>query len=158
MRKFSMKSLIWCAPMAALMAGPALATDYDDAMPSIYVQDAANEALMLPKILSCILDQAGVGASDKLTNANWAALVNEKTCDLGDSDTTTFAKAVLSSERASADTAQEVVGWMDTSMGEKMIMSAVLTEAPTEEDPFGRYSVTFYRANPEGGRYDNCAN
>ena len=151
MRKFSMKSLIWCAPMAALMAGPALATDYDDATPSIYVQDAANEALMLPKILSCILDQAGVGASDKLTNANWAALVNEKTCDLGDSDTTTFAKAVLSSERASADTAQEVVGWMDTSMGEKMIMSAVLTEAPTEEDPFGRYSVTFYQANPEGG-------
>lgn len=148
MRNSNIKNLIWCAPMAALIAGPAFATDYDDAKPSIYVEDAANEALMLPKILSCILDQAGVGASDSLTNADWAALVNEKTCDLGDSDTTTYAKAVLSSSRASGDTDQEVTGWMDTSMGEKMIMTAVLSEAPTDEDPFGRYSVSFYKANP----------
>ena len=151
MGKSNMKNLLWCVPMAVLLAGPSMATDYDDAKPSIYVDDLANEALFLPKILGCIFQQAGVGADNRLTNAVWTALVNETTCNLEDSNPPTFAKTVLSSSRASATTPQEVTGWMDTSVGDKMIMSAVLTQAPSDVDPFGRYTVSFYLANPEGG-------
>lgn len=143
--------MLWSIPLAALFSSPSLASDFDDAYPSVYVDDLANEALMLPKILSCILSQAGVGSDNRLTNASWAALVNEQTCDLGESDLASFAKTVLTSSRASDSTPQEVTGWMDTSIGEKMVMSAVITQAPTLEDPFGRFTISFYRANPDGG-------
>jgi len=146
----SFKLLLLSGVSFLTFGGSVSAQNFEDTTSSIYVQDLANDALVLPKILSCILNQAGVGASDQLTNASWAALVNEKTCDLVDNDGS-YAKAVLKSSRASATSPQEVQGWMDTSLGEKILMTASISQAPTQTDPYGRFNVSFYRVNPDDG-------
>jgi len=150
MKVRSFKTLLFSGVSVLALSGEVAAQNFEETTSSIYVQDLANDAVILPKILSCILNQAGVGASNDLTNATWAALVNEKTCDLADNDGS-YAKAVLKSSRASETTSQEVQGWMDTSLGEKIMMTASISQAPTETDPYGRYNVSFYRSNPNGG-------
>ena len=81
-----MKKFITPTILFGSLAGATSAANFENTKARIWVADTANQAVMLPRILSCILDQASVGKDDRLTNNAWLGMVNEQTCDLTDSD------------------------------------------------------------------------
>ena len=149
MNKFTTACAI-AALSVNIVGNKALAENVSNISTTYYVDDTANMSVMLPRILACILDQSGVGADERLTKATWAGLIDETLCNIGGDDgVVTYAKTVISSDRASENTPQVLNGWMDTSMKEKMIMDVVLNQGPTALDPYGRFKISFYRVNPD---------
>lgn len=147
-----MKKFITSTILLGSLAGATSAANFENTKARIWVADTANQAVMLPRILSCILDQASVGKDDRLTNNAWLGMVNEQTCDLTDSDR--YANVTIESQRASASSPQDVVGWMSLSDGDQMIMNTSIEEAPSSSNPFGKFKISFYLANPDGSYID----
>ena len=99
--------------------------NYNTATTEKWVNDSSNTAVQLLDIMTCMGGAGGISRPG-FANKSWIALVDEKECGIDNGDTSAQEKKAtiqFSSTLAAAGGTQEIVGYMEQSDGNKVIMN-----------------------------------
>jgi len=131
----------------------AAGTDYSLALAAQqeWTEDRANEFVSTPNSFACIISNS---RPDILPNSDREVLIDEAACGLEDEDVTaggvTYARAKVSSSRASNSTPQEVTSWFNTKSGDRYIADTILRSSAADVAPFGSWYFSFIKQYSEG--------
>ena len=159
--KFKLKSLAAASLLLLTVPSVLLAADANDnyttATASKWVNDSSNEAVNLINIMTCMAGEGGVSRAG-FANKSWIGIVDEATCGMDDDDDSAQAKKStiqFTSTMAAAGETQEVVGYMEQSNGQKIIMSMQIKASATTLPPYGDWFSSFYFVNDTDKNYAN---
>ena len=150
---FKLKSTI-LGSILSLMAPTVLVAaeandNYNTATTEKWVNDSSNTAVQLLDIMTCMGGAGGISRPG-FANKSWIALVDEKACGIDDGDTSAQEKKAtiqFSSTLAAAGGTQEIVGYMEQSDGNKVIMNMQIKKSAAALPPYGDWYSSFYFVN-----------
>jgi len=159
--KFKLKSLAAASLLLLTVPSVLLAADANDnyttATANKWINDSSNEAVNLINIMTCMAGEGGVSRAG-FANKSWIGIVDEATCGMDDGDDSAQAKKStiqFTSTMAAAGETQEVVGYMEQSNGQKIIMSMQIKASATTLPPYGDWFSSFYFVNDTDKNYAN---
>ncbi|MDC0039637.1 hypothetical protein OAJ00_00165 [Paracoccaceae bacterium] len=123
--------------------------NYNTATTEKWVNDSSNTAVQLLDIMTCMGGAGGISRPG-FANKSWIALVDEKACGIDDGDTSAQEKKAtiqFSSTLAAAGGTQEIVGYMEQSDGNKVIMNMQIKKSAATLPPYGDWYSSFYFVN-----------
>ena len=151
----NLKKIIFASSLMALIPLLGFAANPNDKWSTVVVEkwanDESDQAVMLIDLMACVMKEGGVsliGFGEK----TWTALIDEKVCDINPSEETSTQdqKAIVTFVSQKAVTTQTLVGHMEMSNGQKVVMNATLDKSIDEQGPYGIWSSSFYFV-PENG-------
>ena len=150
---FKLKSTI-VGSILSLMAPSVLVAaeandNYTTATTEKWVNDSSNTAVQLLDIMTCMGGAGGISRPG-FANKSWIALVDEKECGIDNGDTSAQEKKAtiqFSSTLAAAGGTQEIVGYMEQSDGNKVIMNMQIKKSAATLPPYGDWYSSFYFVN-----------
>jgi len=150
---FKLKSTI-LGSILSLMAPTVLVAaeandNYNTATTEKWVNDSSNTAVQLLDIMTCMGGAGGISRPG-FANKSWIALVDEKACGIDNGDTSAQEKKAtiqFSSTLAAAGGTQEIVGYMEQSDGNKVIMNMQIKKSAATLPPYGDWYSSFYFVN-----------
>ena len=150
---FKLKSTI-LGSILSLMAPTVLVAaeandNYNTATTEKWVNDSSNTAVQLLDIMTCMGGAGGISRPG-FANKSWIALVDEKACGIDNGDTSAQEKKAtiqFSSTLAAAGGTQEIVGYMEQSDGNKVIMNMQIKKSAAALPPYGDWYSSFYFVN-----------
>ena len=150
---FKLKSTI-VGSILSLMAPSVLVAaeandNYTTATTEKWVNDSSNTAVQLLDIMTCMGGAGGISRPG-FANKSWIALVDEKECGIDNGDTSAQEKKAtiqFSSTLAAAGGTQEIVGYMEQSDGNKVIMNMQIKKSAANLPPYGDWYSSFYFVN-----------
>jgi hypothetical protein len=158
---FKLKSLATVSLLLLTVPSALLAADANDnyttATTDKWINDSSNEAVNLINIMTCMAGEGGVSRAG-FANKSWIGIVDEKTCGMDDGDDSAQAKKSkiqFTSTLAAAGETQEVVGYMEQSNGQKIIMTMQIKASATTLPPYGDWFSSFYFVNDTDKNYAN---
>ena len=92
-----------------------------------WVSDESDDGVMLIDLMACFMKEAGVSL-EGFGEKTWTALVDEKVCEINASEETSTQdqKATVTFVSQLAVSTQTLVGHMEMSNGQKVVMNAIL--------------------------------
>jgi hypothetical protein len=147
---FKLKSTI-LGSILSLMAPTVLVAaeandNYDTATTEKWVNDSSNKAVELLDIMTCMGGAGGISRPG-FANKSWIALVDEVACGIDNGDTSAQEKKAtiqFSSTLAAVGGTQEIVGYMEQSDGNKVIMNMQIKKGASALPPYGEWYSSFY--------------
>jgi len=159
--KFKLKNIVVGSLLSFTVPTVLLAADVNDnyttATVEKWVNDSSNNAVQLLDIMSCFAGQGGVSRAG-FANKSWIALVDEVKCGMDDGDTSGQDKKAtiqFTSSLASVGGTQEVVGYMEQSDGQKVVMNMQIKKSASALPPYGDWYSSFYFVNDEDKNFTN---
>ena len=149
-------SLLSFTAPTVLMAADA-SDNYTTATVEKWVDDSSNQAVLLLDIMSCMAGNGGVSRPG-FANKSWIALVDEVKCGIDNGDTSDQVKKStiqFSSTLATVGGTQEVVGYMEQSDGNKVIMNMQIKKSASTLPPYGDWYSSFYFVNDTDKNFTN---
>jgi len=158
---FKLKSLVIGSMFSFMVPTALVAADANDnyttAVVDKWVNDSSNQAVQLLDIMSCMAGQGGVSRAG-FANKSWIALVDEVKCGMDNGDTSGQEKKStiqFSSSLAAVGGTQEVVGYMEQSSGNKVILNMQIKQSAAALPPYGEWFSSFYFVNDTDKNYAN---
>ena len=158
---YNVRNLVLGSALSALMPLASMAADVNDnystAVTERWVNDSSDQAVQLLNIMTCMAGQGGVGRAG-FANKSWIAFVDEVKCGIDPGDSKggdKKAKIQYKSTLAAAGGTQEVVGYMEQSDGNKVIMNMQITKGKAETPPYGEWYASFYFVSDETKDFAN---
>jgi len=158
---FKLKNLVIGSLLSFTAPTVLMAADVNDnyttATVEKWVNDSSNNAVQLLDIMSCFAGQGGVSRAG-FANKSWIALVDEVKCGIDNGDTSGQDKKAtiqFTSSLASVGGTQEVVGYMEQSDGQKVVMNMQIKKSASALPPYGDWYSSFYFVNDEDKNFTN---
>ena len=142
-------SLLVLIPLLGFAANPN--DKWDTVAVEEWSNDESDSAVMLIKLMACVMKEGGVSLTG-FGEKTWTALIDEKVCKINPSEETSTQdqKATVTFDSQLVVTTQTVVGHMEMSDGQKVVMTATLDKSLAEQAPYGIWASSFYFV-PENG-------
>ena len=131
-------------PLAATAAD--VNDNYSTAVVEKWVNDSSDQAVQLLDIMTCIAGRGGV-SQPGFANKSWIGIVDEAKCGIQPDDTSGGDKKStiqFTSSLAATGGTQEVVGYMEQSDGNKVIMNMQIKQSVASLPPYGEWYASFY--------------
>jgi len=120
--------------------------NYSTAVVEKWVNDSSDQAVQLLDIMTCIAGRGGV-SQPGFANKSWIGIVDEAKCGIQPDDTSGGDKKStiqFTSSLAATGGTQEVVGYMEQSDGNKVIMNMQIKQSVDSLPPYGEWYASFY--------------
>ncbi|CAI8211552.1 MAG: Uncharacterised protein [Alphaproteobacteria bacterium] len=126
-------------------------TEYSTAKTETWTEDEANELVHYPSAFACLIKNS---RGDVIPNGNWEGLLDEAACGLDNTDVdqagVQYGRGIFSSSRASNSSPQNVTVWFESLSGLKFLADTSVSSAPTDANPVGEWTFSFYQAGLDG--------
>ena len=147
--------------VSTLLPLAATAVDVNDNYSTVvvekWVNDSSDQAVQLLDVMTCIAGRGGV-SQPGFANKSWIGIVDEAKCGIQPDDTSGGDKkstVQFTSSLASTGGTQEVVGYMEQSDGNKVIMNMQIKQSVSSLPPYGEWYASFYFVGDETKDFAN---
>lgn len=144
----NLKKIIFVASLSVLIPLLGVANPNDKLSTVVvekWVNDESDQGVMLIDLMACVMKEGGVSLTG-FGEKTWTALIDEKVCEINPSEETSTQdqKATVTFVSQLALTTQTLVGHMEMSNGQKVVMNATLEKSKDEQGPYGIWASSFY--------------